>query len=79
MPKKNKTFEESLARLEEILRILESGETELDGLLKLYEEGVSLIRICNAHLEKAEQTVKMLALQSDGSVAFTDFEGKEEI
>ena len=72
MPKKM-TFEASLSRLDEILEALESGETDLDGLLKLYAEGIALIRSCSTQLEKAEQTVKMLQLQSDGSAALVDF------
>lgn len=77
MPKKTMKFEEKMERLEEILRALESGEANLDELLKLYEEGVSLIRSCNAQLQSAEQTVKMLQMQPDGSVAAVDF-GKAE-
>lgn len=79
MPKKAMTFEESLKRLEEILGILEKGDCELDRLLKLYEEGISLIRTCNKQLEDAEQKVKMLSLQSDGKVALVDFENAEEL
>lgn len=78
MPKKTPTFEASLARLEEILHTLESGDAELDAMLKLYEEGVGLIRSCNAMLENAEQSVKMISIQPDGSVALTDFEPKED-
>ena len=73
MPKKTRKFEDDLLRLEEILHALESGEAGLDELLKLYEEGVSLIRSCNAQLQTAEQTVKLLQLQPDGSVAAIDF------
>lgn len=73
MPKKAVKFEENMERLEEILRTLESGEADLDTLLKLYEEGVSLIRSCNAQLQSAEQKVKMLQMQPDGSVAAIDF------
>ena len=43
MAKKTQTFEEALMRLEEILRALESGDATLDGMLKLYEEGITLI------------------------------------
>ena len=68
----NMSFEESLVRLEEILHTLESGEGGLDAMLGLYEEGVGLIRSCNEKLEKAEQSVKMLQMKSDG-VALTDF------
>ncbi len=79
MPKKNEmTFEAALARLEEILQALESGEADLDSMLKLYEEGVGLICICNDRLENAEQRVKMLQLQPDGSVALQSMSGMGE-
>lgn len=78
MPEKQLNFEASLARLEEILRALESGDASLDEMLKLYEEGVGLIRFCNEKLESAEQSVKMLQLQSDGSVGLTDFGRTED-
>lgn len=80
MPKKTQKFEDNLLRLEEILHALESGDAGLDELLKLYEEGVSLIRSCNAQLQTAEQTVKLLQLQLDGTVTATDFgkAGSEE-
>jgi len=78
MTKKNVQFEESMARLEEILAELESPDGSLDELLKLYTEGVELIRVCNEQLEQAEQRVKMLQLQPDGSVAKVDFQSTEE-
>ena len=78
MPKKQESFEVSLAKLEEIVERLEKGESDLDEMLKLYEEGISLIRICNAKLTQAEQSVKMLSMQADGSVALTDFDIAEE-
>ncbi|MBQ9783948.1 MAG: exodeoxyribonuclease VII small subunit [Clostridia bacterium] len=78
MPTKKMTFEASLARLEEILAKLESGDAELDGLLKLYEEGVGLIRSCNAQLEQAEQSVKMLQIKPDGGASLVDFNTAED-
>ena len=75
---KNESFEASLARLEQIVEKLESGEGNLDEMLKLYEEGIALIRVCNAKLEEAEQRVKMLSLQNDGTVVLTDFAVGEE-
>ena len=62
-----------MARLEEILAALESGEGSLDELLQYYAQGVELIRTCNSMLENTEQSVKMLQLQPDGSVAAVDF------
>ncbi len=55
-----KNFEESVARLEEIVRALEAGSVGLDESLKLYEEGVALVRTCNQKLDAAEQKIKML-------------------
>ena len=78
MAKKNLTFEAATVRLEEILNSLESGDCELSESLKLYEEGISLIRSCNELLEKAEQSVKMLQVQPDGSATLVDFAKSEE-
>lgn len=75
MTKKTITFEETMERLEEITRILESGSEGLDQSLKLYEEGVSLIRLCTQKLESAEQSVKVLQMNNEG-IALVDFEGK---
>ena len=77
MTKKNMSFEESLARLDEILRALESGEGNLDALLGLYEEGIALIRDCSSKLDAAEQRVKMLQMQPTGELLTVDFADKE--
>lgn len=73
MAKKELSFEASMERLEEIVRALESGDMGLDDSLKLYEEGVALVRACSDRLDKAEQSVKLLRLQGDGSVTLEDF------
>ena len=77
MAKKALTFEAAVLRLEEIVQTLESGNADLSESLKLYEEGVSLTRSCTELLEKAEQSVKMLQAQPDGSVALVDFQKTE--
>ncbi len=56
----NVTFEDALKRLEEIVRLLEGGDTALDVSLDLYEEAVSLVKICNSKLDSAQQKVTML-------------------
>ena len=73
MATKQPSFEESMERLEEIVRTLESGSEGLDSSLKLYEEGIALVRGCTERLDQAEQTVKQLQLGPDGSVSMTDF------
>ena len=55
MSKKDFSFEEAMVRLEEIVRILEGGKTSLNDSMKLYEEGVALVREANELLSKAKQ------------------------
>lgn len=62
-----------MARIEEIVARLDAGDTDLDGSLKLYEEGIRLVRDCTKRLDEAEQTVKLLRAQPDGKLALVDF------
>ena len=55
-----KTFEESITRLEEVVRILERGDAGLDNALALFEEGTGLIKTCSKMLDEAEQKVTLL-------------------
>ena len=48
------TYEEAIARLEEIVEILGNGSVSLDESLKLYEESTKLSALCNSYLEKAK-------------------------
>lgn len=72
---KEKTFEEAMLRLEEIVRALDGGSAGLDDSLGLFEEGIALVKLCNAKLEGAEQKVKLLAKGEDGNIEETDFVG----
>ena len=63
---KEQSFEEALARLEALVRTLESGEKGLDDSLALFEEGVSLVRFCTERLDSAEQKVKILMKSAEG-------------
>ncbi len=73
MDKKKKSFEDSLARLEEVVRLLEGGSLSLEASLELYEEGVGLIRHCSAELEKTEAKIKILQSSGEGSIVAFDF------
>ncbi len=68
------TFEESLVRLEEIVRHLEKGDLPLGDTLKLYEEGTGLIASCSRMLDEAEQKVVKLKKGPDRRPIETDFE-----
>jgi exodeoxyribonuclease VII small subunit len=55
MEKKNKNnFEQNLKRLQEISELLENENLGLEESINLYEEGVSISRICLDELKKAE-------------------------
>lgn len=75
LPADRVPFEEAVARLETIVSLLEGqGETaSLDGSLRLYEEGIALVRRCTGELDAAEQRVKILQRTEDGEIAPQDF------
>ncbi|MDR2421049.1 MAG: exodeoxyribonuclease VII small subunit [Oscillospiraceae bacterium] len=77
MAKQKKSFEEALARIEEIVAALERGEAPLDKLLALYEEGAGLVTLCNKLLDAAEQTVVRLSKGENGEPREAPFEADE--
>lgn len=60
MSENKKTFEESMKRLEDVVRLLERGDAPLDSALALFEEGTALIKDCTKMLDEAEQKVTIL-------------------
>lgn len=61
------TFEAALARLEEIVAKLETGEVALEEAMTLYEEGVRLSALCQSKLTAAEQKMDEI-LELDGTL-----------
>ncbi|MBQ3373511.1 MAG: exodeoxyribonuclease VII small subunit [Oscillospiraceae bacterium] len=76
MAKKKLSFEDSVKRLDEIVKHLESGDLPLEESLSLFEEGTCLITSCNAMLEEAEQKVSILRIGKDGSLSEEPFSGE---
>ena len=63
-----KTFEDNIARLEEIVTALEKGDAKLADSLKLFEEGTKLVHDCGALLDKADATLgDSMALFEEGT------------
>ena len=70
------SFEAALARLEEIVRLLERGEAPLDQSIELYQEGDRLKRHCEARLKAAQARIEQIAFGADGKPAgVTPFDG----
>ncbi|MDR0327689.1 MAG: exodeoxyribonuclease VII small subunit [Planctomycetaceae bacterium] len=62
------TFEESILRLEEILKQLEGDKVDLATALSQYEEGVRLLKNCHGILESARQKIEILrGVEPDGT------------
>jgi exodeoxyribonuclease VII small subunit len=59
-------FEESMNRLEEIVRKMEAGDMELEESLKAFEEGIKLARACAKKLEEAQRRVEILLRDEEG-------------
>lgn len=74
---KEPSFEAALARLEEIVGILEKGQAPLDDSLKLFEEGVALSRFCGGKLEEFERKIEIL-VKEGGKLKAEPFAGAEE-
>ena len=73
-----KTFEDNLARLEEIVAALEKGDAKLAESLKLFEEGSKLVSDCGAMLDKAEQKVTVMQENMQGELIEQPFAAEEE-
>lgn len=63
-----KTFEASLAELEDIVAKLESGDLPLEESLELFEKGISLSRECRSRLANAERRIEILMKDQDGEL-----------
>ena len=74
MAEKKLTFEQAMARLEEIVRLLERGDAPLEESLTLFEEGTALMKKCGTLLDRAEQKVSKLVAGPDGTPAEVPFE-----
>ena len=77
MAGKKLDFEQSMARLEEIVHHLESGDMPLNDTLALFEEGTALIARCSKMLDEAEQKVVKLKKGADGQPIELPFDTEE--
>ena len=71
---KKMTYEQSVQRLDEIVRSMEKGDAPLEEALKLFEAGSALIAACGKMLDEAEQKVVKLKIGPDGEPIELPFE-----
>lgn len=75
MAKNEKSFEENLNELENIVKDLENGEIKLDDAINKYSEAMKLSKICSEKLKNAEEAINKI-VNVDGSME--EFKNIEE-
>jgi exodeoxyribonuclease VII small subunit len=73
-----KNFETSMKRLEEIVHNLEKGDLPLEDSLKVFEEGMDLIKFCSKKLEEVEQKVTMLVREGNDKYVHRPFDTEKD-
>jgi exodeoxyribonuclease VII small subunit len=76
-----KSFEDALQRLEDVLESLEHGNLNLEESVQAFEEGVKLVRFCHDKLDEVERRVELLVKDEAGrflSKPFPEDEGGDQ-
>lgn len=72
------SFEDILARLEQVVGRLEKGDLPLEQSLAVFEEGVRLSRLGAKRLDEAERRVESLLADGDAQTKTAPFDGAEQ-
>lgn len=73
-----KKFEDAMKRLEEIVSDLEKSDLPLEESIKVFEEGMNLVKFCSEKLEEVEQKVTMLVKDNRGNYVREAFETEDD-
>jgi exodeoxyribonuclease VII small subunit len=69
--KEKLTFEQALAKLEEIVSAIEEGKVPLEQSIDKYAEGVELVKQCRQILDRAEKKIQLLGRGEGGQLEVT--------
>ena len=72
-----KSFEDNLKELEEIVKNLESGNLNLEEAIKEFEKGMALSKKCTDKLEEAEKKINILVQDENGNLTEETFVAEE--
>jgi len=75
---KKRTFEEDLARLEDLVARLEDGELDLEESLEAFEEGMKLAGELTKALDKAQERVRKLVRGRQGELGLREFDSPDD-
>ena len=73
-----KTFEQSMKQLEQIVKELEDGDLPLEKALKKFEEGMKLTQFCAEKLDETEKKVTVLLKNAEGRMTEKPFRPQTE-
>ena len=76
MTKNEKTFEENLLELENIVNELESGNVDLDKAISKYSEAMQLAKICGDKLNNAKESINKILTENNTLEDFSIEENK---
>lgn len=79
MSEQKNSFENNLARLEQIVRSMERGDVSLEESLKLFQEGTALVQSCGKLLDEAELIVSKIMTDSNGEPVEGEFPHETDI
>lgn len=68
------SYEKQLQRLEEIVTALEGDALPLNDALRLFEEGIELLRLASDELTRAEGKVQLLSERAEGIFEIRDLD-----
>lgn len=71
--KSEKSFEDTLKELKDIIRKLESGNLPLEDSIKLFQKGTELISSSHKKLNEIRKKVEII-VEKNGTTKFEDFE-----
>ena len=69
--KEKLTFEQALARLEQIVTAIEEGQVPLEQSIDKYADGVELVKQCRQILDRAEKKIQLLGKGEGGQLEVT--------
>lgn len=78
MPKKptDLTFETALERLESLIESMENGDTPLADLVEKFEEGSTLLKLCQSKIKTAESKIQKLNIEDGATEEFDDLDSE---
>lgn len=76
--RKERTFEEAMARLEQIVAEIDSEELGLEKQFELFKEGMGLARLCDAKLTEVQKSVEIVLKESGEDWKTAPFEEEDE-